>query len=102
MEMSDALHDRVQVMVNEYSGALAPGRVIAIAVGAAAQLHRRADLPRDTRAFLDHWEESARRRLSDQVAQELASVRRADGSHELRSEHPDGLVAAGHRNWRVA
>lgn len=86
MELSDVLHHRVQVMVNEYAGALAPGRVIAVAVGAAAQLHRLSVRHRDVGDFLEHWEESARRRLSDQVALELASVRRAGADHEERQQ----------------
>lgn len=77
MELSERLHERVQVMVTEYTGALAPGRVIAIAVGAAAQLHRSGGQQPNSDDFIQVWEDSARRRLGHQVAAELASLRRA-------------------------
>ncbi|MGQ7295901.1 hypothetical protein [Quadrisphaera sp. KR29] len=76
MELSERLHDRVQLLVAEYAGALPPGRVIAVAVAAAAQARRPGPPPLGGGAALDHWEESARRRLSAEVAEDLARVRR--------------------------
>lgn len=81
MELSDRMHQRVQALVAEYAGALSPGRVIATAVGTAALLRRREPFPDGVDDSLEHWEGSTRRRLSEQVAGDLARVHRSRPVH---------------------
>lgn len=86
MELHESLRVRMRLLVAEYSGALAPARITAIAEGTAAALrrHRGAVGPDEVHRedwladFLAEWHESTRRMLSDEVVLELALARRAE------------------------
>ncbi|TXR51683.1 hypothetical protein [Quadrisphaera setariae] len=82
MELHESLRERMRLLVAEYSGALAPARVITIAEGTAAALRRHRGTAGHDEAliadFLAEWHDSTRRRLIDEVAVELATARRAE------------------------
>lgn len=63
------VHSTVQSLVAEYAGAVAPGRVVAIAVATAVAERRSRPGERvlGTPDALEHWRTRTRRRLTEEV-----------------------------------
>jgi hypothetical protein len=73
MPLPPPLHHKAQVLVAEYAGAVAPGRVIALAVATAMDVRRTDPSHRTSSAeFLEQWEDRTRRRLWTELAGDLA------------------------------
>lgn len=69
------VHRTVQSLVVEYAGAVAPGRVVALALATAVAERRGGAGWRRSRSapdFLEHWSARTRRRLTEEVATDLA------------------------------